>query len=107
MSMMERRAAAGTPTRSDVKFCRVAALAAVWGAVLVPAALLAGYHLLFVEGMSDRLALALVASAIGAGIALMVLGTRIAARVHPRAATLDRTEDEPARHPVTDRPSMA
>jgi hypothetical protein len=90
---MERR---GAPTRSDVKFCRVAALAAVWGAVLVPGALLAGYNLFFVQGTIDRLPLALVASAVAAGIALMVIGRRIAARLNPGAGIPDRQEERPA-----------
>jgi hypothetical protein len=105
---MERRAAAGVPTRSDVKFCRVAALAAVWGAVVVPASLLAGYDLFLVQGSSDRLPLALVLSAVAAGVALMVIGTRIAARIHPRTGPTAATEAAaPPSHRVTDRRSIA
>jgi hypothetical protein len=83
----------GAPTRADVQFCRVAALAAVWGAVLVPGALLAGYNLFFVQGLSDRLPLALVAGAVAGGIALMIIGRRIAARLNPAAGIPDRPDE--------------
>jgi hypothetical protein len=104
MTMMERHAARGTPSRSDVRFCRVAALAALSGALLVPAALLTGYNLFVVQGTSDRLPLALVASVIAAGIALMITGTRVAARVHAGADSPDPLADS---GPIDRRRSMA
>jgi hypothetical protein len=77
------RTAPGATNRSDVRFCRIAAMAGVWGAVLVPGALLAGCYLVFVDGSVDRMTLALVATAVAAGIALMVMGRRLAERGQP------------------------
>ena len=103
----QSRAALGATNRSDVRFCRVAALAGVWGAVLVPAALLAGCYLVFVDGSIDRMALVLVASIAAAGIALMVIGRRLSERGQPAEGTIRLVAGTSAGSSVADRRSAA